>query len=654
MTEYFRITGLNAILFDQCATDGDFCIAENQSPEGLNRPLPRGRVLQRISGLPLHIRGHVLNRGISIVTVPCTIRGIDDADMEANEHALLETLEDAALFIGSQGERGTRAELRVKTDNAVASSYKTVYWGELDEGQARAILSGRIKQHQLINCVLTLYCEPLWRPSARVTLGPNEIFCASFEEDGNGDGQADAWTVWLAPVTSMETTIVLQGCYSQQVDTNAANEQIVSSDFVAPAGCTTAVAYAWICRPAAGSDVVVELWDVTVGVGRGQALFSTPGWDTALAKDGINTFYRVAVSSNTIVAGNTYHLTVGSAAVDATTFYVDKCFWLWNVTTVPDEWIGHGLIYNHYDTTEGAAHEGHINYVDVDDLKGDVESRLLMRVEFEQKADEDYARHLWVGRRSGAHPCRLPWWLEAEDASLQSLWADGPGLARCSAGNYVSDNANAAGYVLWYLGAGLLYPSEYMVGRFDVYGVVYTDDIDNTWFRVRSGITAVGYDEQPWRKATIASKWQLIKLGEVNFDFYRRAGYPAEFLVIQAEYEKDPADTARLDFIWPVPKDEPQMYLDNTSLTQVGEWWAMGQTDDFDYAGAEDATPEWDHWLYVKGVPMTLAPFKENRLYFVCESYDSPDTIYEAHGAATDLQMLVSVDYLPQYISPLE
>jgi len=578
MTEYFRITGLNLIPFDAQvtpATDVRYTLAG--SPKGMDEPLSKEAVRAVVPRLPREVRGHALKRGLSRITFPFSIQGygataiIRDGDMEDARHDLTETLEDGQLYIATQGARGTRAVLRYQADGASQASYKTIFYGEAVEGAAREILGSKVKESYLQAMQMTLYCEPYWRPASAITLGPNEIYCPSFEEDGNADGLADDWDatlggelllnpgfeiaggggadIWanwtenagdgaladvgapvhggahacqstagpsantyvvqtigvtagrlyylsfwtrgdgtndgryrvrdatgaadIIPITNtgvtgaayaevtayflapagcanvelylycssvntaivyfddasiraadadfaIETTIVLHGCDSQKVTTDAANEGIESTVMVAPAGTTKAVAYAWICRPAAGSDIRVIMRDTTAGVDKDTNLFSTPGLASAPAKDGANTFYRVWVYSNAIVAGNDHELWVESVDATATVFYVDKCFWKWDTTSIPDEWCDHWLIYNHYDTTEGAAHEGHINYVDVDDLKGDVEARLLMRTEFEQKADLDYAVDIIAGRRTRAYPCELLHWLEAEDAGTKT------------------------------------------------------------------------------------------------------------------------------------------------------------------------------------------------------------------------------------------
>jgi len=646
MTEYFRVTGLNDIVFDGAPSTRNYDI--NGIPEGMSEPLTREEVLSVVDNLPLEIRGHALGRGLSIITVPFQVWGTSesDSDLEDNLHDIHETLEDAKLYIATQGAQGTRTEFQFQLDGATQSSYKTVYWGKVDEQEARTVFDSEIRCARM---------EGLKRPETAVTLGPNEIYCPSFEEDCNGDNLADTWSQRGAgPVFGFETTIALHSCHSQKITSANAAEGIESANIVAPAGVTEAVAYAWVCRPAAGSDIRATLRDTSLNISRDTALLSA-ATVTATGKSG-QTWYRLDLSSNAIVPANNHELWLEATAAGATVWYVDKCFWLWGTTTRPDEWIDHWLIYSHYDTTEGAAHENHINYVDTDDLKGDVDARLLMRVEFEQKADEDYARDLICGRRTRPIVCNFTWWMEAEDRDGVSNWAT-VAEAGCSAGNKVRDaGVNAAGYVRWQIDVVYGNVADHF-GRFDVFGVVSTDDPVNTSYRMYWDVGGIrAYNRWVWQSNT--SKWELVYLGTVDPVPFIRSGIDPVRYAIFVEYQKQAADTAELDVIWLVPKDEPEMRLDppSSDYITVGQWWAEGQDEDFNYLGLEQNTPpiEWIEPPHLMGQHMTLVPRKENRLYLSCTTFDVTDDVWEAHGAATDLQMIVNIDYLAQYISPME
>lgn len=190
--------------------------------------------------------------------------------------------------------------------------------------------------------VLAIEDNLIFYDSMDYTVGPNEILTPSFEVDTNADGLADNWNIVGAPVCAMESTIVLNGCKSQKVTTDVVNEGIQSALMAAPAGTTKAVAYAWVCRPAAGSDIRLRMYDDTAAVVKDTQLFSTAGWQTKIV--GANTWYRVVVSSSAIVAGNNYKLLIDVTAATPTVFYTDMAFWKWGTIVCPDDWIDNGIL----------------------------------------------------------------------------------------------------------------------------------------------------------------------------------------------------------------------------------------------------------------------------------------------------------------------
>ncbi|HUV74816.1 MAG TPA: hypothetical protein VMW79_10940 [Anaerolineae bacterium] len=681
MTEYFRIEGTNLIDFDRqmvSATAPIYNLGERRPPRDMSKPMTQQEIVMALPSLPLGVRGHALNRGMSMVTFPFDIQAGSDVAMEQALHDLAQTLNDGQLHIESEDARGTQAVVHYKANNAVQHSYKTIYFGRVGEAGSRDVLGARAKASYLRGLELTLYMEPKWRPETNVALGPNEIYCPGLEEDGNADGLADNWNLVNVPTCTMESAIVLQGFYSQKVVTrNMIGDGIQGDVFVAPAGVTTCIAYAWIARPAAPpSDIIVELYDSTAPAVRGSALYDTGGWDEATAKDGATTFYRVEVAvAAGIVPANNHRLRIRNTQDTSTTFYVDKAYWKWDTITVPDEWCDHPLIYSHYDTTEAPAYEGHQNYFDVCDLKGTDEARLLLRVEYDRTADLTHTADLIVGRRSQwDYPSpatvlvRDIHWLEAENATTLTNWA-AAALARCSGGNCISNAANIAGSAQYRFfitpGAGQ-YGSQYMRGRHDVFGVVYTDDAANTQYRLSyTNMHGQLTFYNKWVKQPLASTWQLIYLGEINFDKFLRSSTVANDLYLTIEYAKDAVDTVSLDCMWLLSKTEPEARLHCAEGDWLGmpHYWAMDRTEDFDYEEKEYtpvATVTVLGELCLQGDVITLTPnmVVGQRLYFSCESVDTaaaPDEReWEGHGVGTDLQMIVNLSYLPQYRSPLD
>lgn len=151
----------------------------------------------------------------------------------------------------------------------------------------------------------------------------------------------------------------------------------------------------------------------------------------------------------------------------------------------------------------------------------------------------------------------------------------------------------------------------------------------------------------------------MIHLGAFSANKIVRDGVLPGQIDLEIHYEKDAADTARLDVVWLVPRDEPQMnlYAPADAYLNVGYYWAISRTETFDYEGIEGTPTLMIDPLHLRGDEMVLQPRIENRCYFVCETLDSPDDIYEAHaiaGAPPSVEMIVNLDYLPQFISPLE
>jgi len=155
---------------------------------------------------------------------------------------------------------------------------------------------------------------------------------------------------------------------------------------------------------------------------------------------------------------------------------------------------------------------------------------------------------------------------------------------------------------------------------------------------------------------TAASKWQLIYMGDAYFDPILRSGIRANSLAWLLEYKKEAGDTVECDYLWFVPADDCPMDMEVPTLdalVAVGQFFAFSEIGDFDYSGHETSTNRLSRSLALHG-RTKLKPAIENRLYFYLESCDAVNRISEVHGAATNLQMIVSLSYLPQYISPLE
>jgi len=225
VTEIFRIIGKNDIHFDAGATS-NYLFTQGRPPRKLSTVLTRKEVLAVLPRLPLGVRPLALKHGLSVITMELNIQGTDDADMEAKEHALIETLVETDVFFSNGGTMGTKGELQVKSDGASEVSFKSVFYGVVDELDARDVLGAVIKAHRLEGLRLTLYCEPYWRPSTF-----NHLFNGGFEfwdrvpYGGTGaDTEPDGWEDFvgggITGTNNREATPanVQQGTYSLKID----------------------------------------------------------------------------------------------------------------------------------------------------------------------------------------------------------------------------------------------------------------------------------------------------------------------------------------------------------------------------------------------------------------------------------------------------
>jgi|GEM_PF-2755072 len=231
MTEIFRIIGKNDIHFDAGATS-NYLFTQGKPPRKLSTILTRQEVLAVLPRLPLGVRPMALKHGLSVITMELNIHGFADAgagitgdmDMEAKEHALIETLVETDVFFSNGGTMGTKAELQVKSDGASEVSFKSVFFAVLDELDARDVLGAVIKSHSMYGLRLTLYCEENWRPGTF-----NHLFNGGFEfwdrvpyggagADTEPDGWIDTEDPNITGTNNREPATVQQGSYALRLE----------------------------------------------------------------------------------------------------------------------------------------------------------------------------------------------------------------------------------------------------------------------------------------------------------------------------------------------------------------------------------------------------------------------------------------------------
>jgi len=280
---------------------------------------------------------------------------------------------------------GDEVFLEFKLSAATYTSRFPVLGCDLDIDRLMSLFVKDVQTVDRVPFVLT--CKPYWESKILLTLGPNEIKTASFEEDSNDDGLADNWTESSAPTTTIETTKVLHGRNSQKVVTDNINEEGIScATMTAPSGETEVVAYAWILRDDPGDNITVILYDEDAADAIDIQYYNTAGWLTATDEEG-NTWKRIVLSSDEVDDNNDHNLLIireAGKASQNTTFYVDKTFWVWGTTTVPLGWIGYYDIKNCYDPANG-----YISYVDISDIPGDAEAIIKLKVKNTSGANQD-------------------------------------------------------------------------------------------------------------------------------------------------------------------------------------------------------------------------------------------------------------------------
>jgi len=135
----------------------------------MNTPLTQREIVALLNRVPQEVCEPILKRGVSRWTIPIDIVAASDTLVETALHDLVETIEETKLYWGSRSGRGTVAQMEYKLDGAVATSYKRLYWAEVDDSESRATIGG-VKKHELQNVQVTLYCEPYWHPTSTTNL----------------------------------------------------------------------------------------------------------------------------------------------------------------------------------------------------------------------------------------------------------------------------------------------------------------------------------------------------------------------------------------------------------------------------------------------------------------------------------------------------
>jgi len=355
----------------------------------------------------------------------------------------------------------------------------------------------------------------------------------------HSDGLADQWNEFGTPTTTLDTTIYLIGSQSQKVVTDAAGDDGIYSDNISDTE-TSGVGYAWVYK-SSGDGIAVQLYDATASAIKDTALYAASGWETKVGANG-NTWKRLVVSSDSLTSGNNHCLRIfrpTGGAAQATTFYVDQCYLELGTSTTPTGWCSGRGIDNTYDYQAGTRR---INHVDVADIPGDrdADCQIIMK---ETGGSRD-PQTLWIGMET-----KQPYALDLFNEY------DGTVDAARSNGEYSSQTTSTTWTdvgVELQLGVG---PPQ---GRFRAFGVVYdTHDDPRADFRVkwRTGAwDAWHYGDL--KQVDVASEWQILDLGLVNFGHVVAPEYDAQFAGCCLEVRRTAGTEAiRADIFLLLPMD---------------------------------------------------------------------------------------------------
>jgi len=312
------------------------------------------------------------------------------------------------------------------------------------------------------------------------------------------------------------------------------------------------------------------------------------------------------------------------------------------------------IVYNHDD-----ADANHDNFLDIAaaNLPGDVPGLTRVRITDE---NDLHSKFFLFARRTVGTPANFDHWLEAEAAGIPVFWGAVADPLR-SAGNIVSDGANAAGSITTTILANL----DHFKGRQRLYAALWTDDIVNTRFRLSWRWTWGFYAYNNWKRLGKVSTWQLCYLGTIDFDpMLYPSGGTIDRAEIVVEYQKHAADTCKCDYLMLLPEDESIMELAGASLL-----FPSPGDDSIEANGIADfpnsymvvnATNDFFDFASRKAGFLTLQPGVNNRVYFKALSVAVGIDPFSQHmdvinnNDAPAASFHVTLDYLPQHTSPLE
>lgn len=509
-----------------------------------------------------------------------------------------------------------------------------------------------------------------WHPNPGIRIAPNLPANPGFEEWPNGplNVQPDCWIDYFVltdvatGTNNQEAINALQGCYALRVEASilSLNDyKGVRQDIRARVvNDTEYVLIAWVKNAAMTPNCSVRVY----------AWGAAMGFRYALNSGAANSEYTRYVVTFTPGAGDANVwitlLIYGDIAGGSGTAYFDKVMVIeasvYNGHSfTPEEWTGCGYVWNHLDKACDGAGACHVNYLDLTDLRGDVDSRL--RIEMESLFVDTYGTgELTVARRTDpCLPCQFGHFLEAEDATTQFQWDDHVDVARSGCDVVSKAGAFTSGYVIWNLQT-LGYNLACQRGRFRVLGAVYADYDGaadaNIKFKATVGI-AEAYQESRWLQPLIADTWHWLDFGTFEMTGQFWGDELPVALYWRVDFQKEADDLVELDFLLLLPEDESILrILLGSNFLETDEDAVWDNTFDFILGMQRSTADTFVSHPPIQAEPLALRPEEQNRLIFAIGHYVSAAFPYKGClvHEDNDEHMLVSLKYLPQFVSPLE
>ena len=336
-----------------------------------------------------------------------------DADTLIDRVNGLEAMLRHAAAFRTEGKRSGYGEtfLQFKTDNATHTVWYPVIAGRIDK---RNLMKKCNSEQEIDNVPATIICEAYWESLFTYDLS-NLLDNPGFEEWNNDicNSQPDCWTDYqtagAAGENQQETDTVEEGCEALRIELIAA-----------AAGLYQGVTQNIGARVRADTEYTLLARVQNEAIVNGKLYVFVEGAAAAVRGTAINdglarADYTLVSCQFTPLTGDiaaNVHIRVRLEAVGGACTaiaHIDKML-VMESSNVPTGWMSSSYLVNHYD---GDA--GHINYLSVCDVPGEVEAEVRYPIDL----DND-TRYLRVAKRARNEPCKFIWELNAKDAYCET------------------------------------------------------------------------------------------------------------------------------------------------------------------------------------------------------------------------------------------